>query len=216
VRVQEDHHLALGTLLRPRVSQGLRALVPEPRHLRETLGVLVQDRRRLVAELLDDALREHGPDPFREPGAEELLEPLHGLRDKRQYGEGLQLPAELRILAVTPRGADARSRRDGLHLAHDRDALPVRVRDPQHAKARLRVLVGDAIDLAFDDILGVVGGHPGQVVESSRHGRERWPGGPWFVKCRRQGRRSCDDDEAGPHCRTDAPRSPVASRDASA
>ena len=156
VPLEEEHHLADLALLRPGRGDALLPDRPDARDLAQPPGRLLDDLERLLAERLDQPLREDGPDPLDHAGAEVLLDAGDGGGNDGLVPLDLELLAELRVVGPPPVDAERLPGGETQDGADDGDGVGP-AGDIQAGDDVLRLLadVGDAGDRPLDRRVGI-------------------------------------------------------------
>ncbi len=144
---QEDHHLLDRALLLPGGADQPAAVRPQPWHLGQPLGLLVDHRQRLLAEAVDDPLGRLRPDPLDHPGAEVLADAVDGGGQDDAAALGDELPPVQGVAVPAPGQLDALADVDRRQAADDGDGVALARRlHLGDGVAVLRVDVGEPLD----------------------------------------------------------------------
>jgi len=113
VRREEEHHLLNGLLLLPGGPDGPRAHRPDARRLLQPLGLLLNHRERLEAEVAHQPVGRDGAHTADQAGAEVLADAFDGGRQHDRVVLDLELAAVLRVRGPAPAQAQVLADVDG-------------------------------------------------------------------------------------------------------
>ena len=149
VAVQEQHDLADHLLVGPAAPDALGALGPDPGHLPQALGALLDGVEHALGERLDQLAGVDGADALDHAGAEIAFDALErGRRGGLEEG-GLELEPVGPVVDPGAAGLDELAGADRGRGADHGHQLPLAADlDPQHAEAGLGAVEGDPLDQA--------------------------------------------------------------------
>ena len=155
--VQEQHDLADHLLVSPATADSLGTLRPDPVHLPQALGALLDRVEHALGERLDQLLGVDRSDALDHAGAQVPLDALErGRRGSAQEG-GLELEPVGPVVHPRAGGVDelAGGDRGGSTEHGDQIALAADL-DPQHAEAAVRVMERHPLDQASQVLGGIL------------------------------------------------------------
>ena len=159
VGLSEDHVLAHRLVLMPARADLLNLRLAELRHFAKPSRLVRQDHHRVLAERIDDALRQDRTDPLDEPRGEIPLDALQRPRRNAREGLCLELAAVHLVRHPLALGLDVLALPHGLRLTDDRDLrIPrelefARNLNVQDRISALVVVKHDRADGPFDNLL---------------------------------------------------------------
>ena len=154
--MQEEHDLADHLLVGPTFADPIGPLGPDPDHLPQALGALLDRVQRALGEGSDQLLGVDRPDALDHAGAQVALDALErGRRGGAQEGS-LELEPVGPVVDPRAGGVDelAGADRGGGTEHGDQIALAADL-DPQHAEAAVRVVEGHPLDQACQVLGGI-------------------------------------------------------------
>src|SRR6202795_4731445 len=142
-------------LLGPGAGDALGPHGADAGHLAQAIGLRLDHVEHLLAERLDHLLGVDRADPADHPGTEVFLDALDGRRRRGAHEARFELLAVGSVVDPFARRGDPLAGGDHRGVADDRDQVAVAARlDAQHAKAVFRVVEGDALDKAVQNLPG--------------------------------------------------------------